>query len=132
MIKFGFIKKSLFSMVIVVLIVLFAYIPSQAQLPVSYYYTQPLAFSSYTYYNTISDLDPYLLGFNTFSPFLAPAVTPSYILADVPIFPYLTNPYTTAFPYATLDVLAPYAAPAYPTFTYGDPALYSLWLDLNL
>ncbi|MGA1867564.1 MAG: hypothetical protein ACMUJM_03345 [bacterium] len=98
-------------------------------LPASYYYTSPLAFPSYSYFNTI---DGYLLGFNTFNPFLAPAVADAYTLAGIPVFGYLSNPYATAFPYSTLDVLAPYAPPVYPTFTYGAPDIYSLWLGLNL
>jgi hypothetical protein len=101
----------------------------QAQLPVSYYYTSPLAFPTYSYFNTI---DGYLLGYNTFNPFLAPAVADTYALAGIPVFPYLSNPFSTTFPYATLDVVAPYAPPAYPTFTYGSVDLYSLWLGLNL
>ncbi|MGA1826606.1 MAG: hypothetical protein ACMUIP_18285 [bacterium] len=98
-------------------------------LPASYYYTAPLAFPTYSYFNTI---DGYLLGYNTFSPFLAPPVADAYTLAGIPVFPYLTNPFSTTFPYATLDVFAPYAPPAYPTFTYGSPDIYSLWLGLNL
>jgi hypothetical protein len=126
--------KSRFLNVMVVAIIAFAFclslsMTAGAQLPVSFYYTQPLYYPSYTYTNTI---DGYLLGFNTYSPFLAPPVADAYTLAGLPVFPYLTNPYSTAFPYATLDVLAPYAPPAYPTFTYGDPALYALWVSLNL
>jgi hypothetical protein len=102
---------------------------AQAQLPVSYYYTAPLAFPTYGYFNTI---DGYLLGYDTFNPFLAPAVADAYALAGIPVYPYLTNPFSTTFPYATLDVYAPYAPPAYPTFTYGSTDIYSLWLGLNL
>jgi len=98
-------------------------------LPSSYYYTSPLAFPTYGYFNTI---DGYLLGYNTFNPFLAPAVADVYTLAGIPVYPYLSNPFSTAFPYATLDVYAPYAPPAYPTFTYGSADIYSLWLGLNL
>jgi hypothetical protein len=103
---------------------------ANAQLPASYYYTAPLAFPTLSgYYNTI---DGYLLGYNTFNPFLAPAVADAYTLAGIPVYPYLSNPFSTAFPYATLDVYAPYAPPAYPTFTYGSADIYSLWLGLNL
>jgi len=102
---------------------------ANAQLPASYYYTAPLAFPTYGYFNTI---DGYLLGYNTFNPFLAPAVADAYTLAGIPVYPYLSNPFSTTFPYTTLDVLAPYAPPAYPTFTYGAPDIYSLWLGLNL
>ena len=102
---------------------------ANAQLPASYYYTSPLAFPTYGYFNAI---DGYLLGYNAFNPFLAPAVADVYSLAGIPTFPYLTNPYSTTFPYATLDVLAPYAPPTYPTFTYGATDIYSLWLGLNL
>jgi hypothetical protein len=98
-------------------------------LPASYYYTAPLAFPTYGYFNTI---DGFLLGYNAFNPFLSPSVADAYTLAGIPTFPYLTNPYSTTFPYATLDAYAPYAPPAYPTFTYGSPDIYSLWLGLNL
>jgi hypothetical protein len=98
-------------------------------LPASYYYTQPLYYPTYAYSNTI---DGYLLGFNTFNPFLAPPVADTYALAGIPTFPYLTNPFATTFPYATLNVLPPYTPPVYPTFTYGSVDLYSLWLSLNL
>lgn len=109
---------------------------ANAQLPASYYYTAPLAFPTYSYFNTIapysSSSSSYLLGYNTFNPFLAPPVADAYTLAGIPVYPYLTNPYSTAFPYATLDVYAPYAPPAYPTFTYGAADLFSLWLGLNI
>jgi hypothetical protein len=126
--------KSRFLNVLVVAIIAFAFclslsMTASAQLPASFYYTQPLFYTSYGYANTI---DGYLLGYNTYSPFLAPSVYPAYNLAGIPTFPYLTNPFQTTFPYATLDVYAPYAPPAYPTFTYGDPSLYSLWIGLNL
>jgi hypothetical protein len=127
--------KSRFLNVMVVAIIAFAFclslsVTAGAQLlPASFYYTQPLYYPSYAYTNTI---DGYLLGYNTYSPFLAPPVADAYTLAGIDVYPYLTNPYSTAFPYATLDVLAPYAPPAYPTFTYGDPALYALWVSLNL
>jgi hypothetical protein len=126
--------KSRFLNVLVVAIIAFAFCLSlsmtvSAQLPASFYYTQPLFYTSYGYANTI---DGYLLGYNTYSPFLAPPVASTYNLAGIPTFPYLTNPFQTTFPYATLDVYAPYAPPAYPTFTYGDPSLYSLWIGLNL
>jgi len=104
---------------------------ANAQLPATYYYTSPLYYPALggSYFNTI---DGYLLGYNTFNPFLAPPVADAYNLAGIPTYPYLTNPFQTTFPYATLDVLAPYAPPAYPTFTYGSVDLYSLWLGLNL
>jgi len=129
MTKFGFINKIILSMIIGVVLTMFTCIPGRAQLPISYYYTQPLYYPTYGYTNAI---DSYLLGYNTYSPFLAPAVADVYALAGLDVYPYLTNPYSTTFPYATLDVLAPYAPPVYPTFTYGLPSLYSLWLDLNL
>jgi hypothetical protein len=126
--------KSRFLNVLVVAIIAFAFclslsMTASAQLPASYYYTNPLYYSSYGYFNTING---YLLGVNTYSPFLAPSVADAYAYAGLSVYPYLTNPYSTAFPYATLDVLAPYAPPALPTFTYGDPSLYAFWVDLNL
>ncbi|MGA1867555.1 MAG: hypothetical protein ACMUJM_03300 [bacterium] len=116
-------------MAVAIAFILTLYSHTQAQLPTSYYYSSPLSFPEYGYFNTI---DGYLLGYNTFNPFLAPPVADAYTLAGIPIYGYLTNPYATAFPYATLDVLAPYAPPVYPTFTYGAPDLYVLWLNLNL
>jgi hypothetical protein len=126
--------KSRFLNVLVVAIIAFAFclslsVTASAQLPASYYYTSPLYYPSYAYTNTI---DSYLLGFNTYSPFLAPPVADAYTLAGLNVYPYLTNPFSTAFPYATLDVYNPYAPVAYPTFTYGDPALFAYWVGLNL
>jgi hypothetical protein len=126
--------KSRFLNVLVVAIIACAFclslsMTASAQLPASFYYTQPLFYTSYGYANTI---DGYLLGYNTYSPFLAPSVADYYAYSGLSVYPYLTNPFQTTFPYATLDVLAPYAPPAFPTFTYGDPALYSLWIALNL
>lgn len=126
--------KSRFLNVLVVAIIAFAFclslsMTASSQLPASFYYTQSLFYPTYSYTNTI---DSYLLGFNTYSPFLAPATADLYTLAGLSVYPYLSNPYLTAFPYATLDVFAPYAPVAYPTFTYGDPALYALWVSLNL
>jgi hypothetical protein len=127
--------KSRFLNVLVVAIIAFAFclslsLTASAQfLPASYYYTQFLYYLLYAYTNII---DGYLLGFNTYSPFLAPPVADVYTTAGIDVYPYLTNPFSTTFPYATLDVLAPYAPVAYPTFTYGDPALFAYWVDLNL
>ncbi|MGA1825776.1 MAG: hypothetical protein ACMUIP_14060 [bacterium] len=127
--KFRTLNWLLFLGGIVIAIIITTHFQAQAQLPDSYYYTTALAFPAYGYFNTI---DSYLLGYNAFNPFLAPAVADAYTVAGIPVFPYLSNPYSTAFPYATLDVLAPYAPPVYPTFTYGTPDIYSLWLGLNL
>ena len=127
--KFRCLNWFLFIMIIAMTLVITMQSQVQAQLPASYYYTSPLAYPTYSYFNTI---DGYLLGYNTFNPFLAPAVADAYTLAGIPTYPYLTNPFSTTFPYATLDVLAPYAPPAYPTFTYGSVDLYSLWLGLNI
>lgn len=134
--------KSRFLNVLVVAIIAFAFclslsVTARAQLPVSYYYTSPLYYPTYSYTNTISSYDssyydPFLLGFNTYSPFLAPPVADAHTLAGIDVYGYLTNPFSTAFPYATLDVYNPYAPVAYPTFTYGDPSLFAYWLGLNL
>ena len=133
--------KSRFLNVLVVAIIAFAFclslsVTASAQLPASYYYTNPLYYPSYAYTNTISSYDsyydPYLLGFNTYSPFLAPPVADAYTLAGLSVYPYLTNPYQTTFPYATLDVYNPYSPVAYPTFNYGDPSLFAYWVGLNL
>jgi hypothetical protein len=132
--------KSRFLNVLVVAIIALAFclsltVTASAQLPASFYYTQPTYYTSYGYANTITGYDYYdafLLGYNTYSPFLAPSVADAYALAGLSVYPYLTNPYQTTFPYATLDVYAPYAPVAYPTFTYGDPYSYGYWVDLNL
>ena len=128
--KFRSLNWLLFIMVIVIAMIITAHFQAQAQLPASYYYTSPLAFPTYGYTNTINP--GYLLGYNTFNPFLAPVATDAYTLAGIPTFGYLTNSYSTTFPYATLDVGAPYAPPVYPTASYGATDLYSLWLGLNL
>jgi hypothetical protein len=129
MVKTRFLNVCLAAMIALALCLSLAVTANAQYLPTSYYYTAPLAFPSYTYFNTINGP---LLGFDTFNPFLAPAVADAYTLAGIPVYPYLSNPYSTAYPYATLDVLAPYAPPVYPTFSYGSVDLYSLWLGLNI
>lgn len=129
MVKSRFLNVCLVAVVAIVFCLSLGTTVSAQYLPSSYYYTAPLAFPSYGYFNSI---DGYLLGYNAFNPFLAPATSSAYNLAGIPTFGYLSNPFSTTFPYATLDVFAPYAPPVYPTFTYGAPDIFSLWLGLNL
>jgi hypothetical protein len=129
MVKTRFLNVCLAAMIALALCLSVAVTANAQYLPTSYYYTAPLAFPSYSYFNTINGP---LLGFDTFSPFLSPSVADYYVDYGIPVYPYLTNPYSTAYPYATLDVYAPYAPPVYPTFSYGNIDLYSLWLGLNI
>ncbi|MGA1824483.1 MAG: hypothetical protein ACMUIP_07435 [bacterium] len=132
MIKSGFSRMFLIIVVIMATLFIFAHISAQAQfLPFSYYYTSPLAFTTYPYTNT---LNTSLLGYLPFSPFLNPATTALYAAAGITTYPYtyqILNQYTTTIPFTTLDPLSPYALPAYPSYLYGDPAWYAYWVDLN-
>jgi len=103
---------------------------AQAQVfPTSYYYTNPLYYSSYGYFNTING---YLQGFAPFTPFLAPTVSTAYNTLGIPTFPYFGSPYQTTFPYTTLPgTPIPYARFDYPTYSYGDPSFYLAWTLLQ-
>jgi hypothetical protein len=72
---------------------------SQAQFPTSYFYTNPLFYSDYGYFNSING---YLLGFAPFTPYLTPNVAYAYTSLGIPTFPYFGSPYQTTFPYTTL------------------------------
>lgn len=126
-----FFHKVILCLAIIAFLIMFTNFSALSQLPISYYYTQPLLYPAYPYLNTI---DPYLLGYTTPSIFLDPATTALYDAAGFTTYPYpyqFLNQYTTVIPYATLDPLSPYALPAYPTYLYGDPSWYATWVDLN-
>jgi hypothetical protein len=102
---------------------------AQAQFPTSFYYTNPLYYSSYGYFNSI---DGYLLGYLPFTPFLGPTAAATYNSAGIPTYPYVASPYQTTFPYQTLPgTIIPYARFDYPTYVYGSPDYYLSWVLLQ-
>jgi hypothetical protein len=103
---------------------------AQAQVfPTSYYYTNPLYYSGYGYFNSI---DGYLLGYGVYTPFLSPSVATTYNSFGIPTYPYFGSPYQTTFPYTTLPgTPIPYARFDYPTYVYGDPSFYLGWTLLQ-
>ena len=103
---------------------------TQAQIfPTSYYYTNPLYYSGYGYFNSING---YLLGYAPFTPFLTPSVAYSYNALGIPTYPYFGSPYQTTFPYTTLPgTPIPYARFDYPTYAYGSPDFYLSWVLLQ-
>ena len=97
--------------------------------PTSYYYTNPLYYSGYGYFNSING---YLLGYAPFTPFLTPSVAYAYNSLGIPTYPYFGSPYQTTFPYTTLPgTPIPYARFDYPTYAYGDPGFYLAWVLLQ-
>jgi hypothetical protein len=99
---------------------------AQAQFPISYYYTNPLYFTDYGYFNSING---YLLGYAPYTPFLTYDVAAAYNLAGIPTYPYINSPYQTTFPYTTLPgTILPYARFDYPTYVYGSPDYYLNWV----
>jgi hypothetical protein len=103
---------------------------AQAQyLPISYYYTSPLAYPSYGYFNSINGQ---LLGYAPFTPFLTPSASSAYNLLGIPTYPYVGSPYKTTFPYTTLPgTIIPYARFSYPSYVYGSPSFYQNWVLLQ-
>jgi hypothetical protein len=102
---------------------------AEAQFPTSYYYTNPLYYSSYGYFNTING---YLLGYLPYTPFLGPDAAYAYNSAGIPTYPYVTSPYQTTFPYTTLPgTIIPYARFDYPSYVYGSPDFYLSWVLLQ-
>ena len=103
---------------------------SQAQvLPSSYYYTNPLYFTDYSYFNTING---YLLGFGQFTPFLTSDVAYVYNILGIATYPYFGSPYQSTFPYTTLPgTPIPYARFDYPSYVYGSPDFYLSWVLLQ-
>jgi hypothetical protein len=123
-------------MAVVCMAVLFLGVNANAQwLPSSYYYTNPLYYTSYGYSNPISGAST-LLGYAPFSPFYDPAYI--YSLAglttpiNIPSYGYPYSPYVTPFPYLTTPgAVSPYVSFSYPYYTYGSPSYYSTWSLLN-
>ena len=127
--KVSFLKVWVIVIAMAIGIVLISGPMVQAQFPVSYYYTNPLFYNDYGYFNTI---DGYLLGYLPFSPYLGPSTYAIYNLAGIPTYPYITSPYQTTFPYTTLPgTVIPYERFDYPTYTYGSPDFYLSWTLLQ-
>ena len=116
--------------------ILFIGVNANAQwLPTSYFYTNPLFYSSYGYTNPISGTAT-LLGYAPFSPFYDPAYIASLASLTTPIsiasYAYPLSPYVTPFPYLTTPgAVSPYVTFDYPYYLYGDPAVYLAWTALN-
>ena len=127
--KLRFLKVWVIMLVCVIGIIFMTGLTAQAQwvggFPTSYYYTNPLYFTDYGYFNTING---FLLGFAPFTPFLTPDVVYAYNSFGIPTYPYFGSPYQTTFPYTTLPgTPIPYARFDYPTYLYGSPDLYLAW-----
>jgi hypothetical protein len=121
-----FLKLWAVAIVLVIGVVLMTGPMAVAQFPASYYYTNPLYYSSYGYFNTI---DGYLLGYAPFTPFLTPDVASAYNYSGIPTYPYVGSPYQTTSPYTTLPgTIIPYARFDYPSYVYGDPSFYLNWV----
>jgi hypothetical protein len=128
--NYMFLKVWLIAAVLVIGIAfLFGPVAQAQSFPSSYYYTNPLYFTDYGYFNTING---YLLGFAPFTPFLTPDVVYAYNSFGIPTYPYFGSPYQTTFPYTTLPgTPIPYARFDYPTYSYGSPDFYLSWVLLQ-
>ena len=126
----SFLKVWVVVAILAISMVLFSVPKAQAQaFPTSYFYTNPLYYSGYGYFNSING---YLLGFAPFTPFLTPDVTLAYNTLGIPTYPYFGSPYQTTFPYTTLPgTPIPYARFDYPTYVYGSPDFYLSWVLLQ-
>lgn len=93
-------------------------------LPQSTCYITPQYYKDYGYFNTING---YLLGYNTFTPFLIPGMANTL---NTPTYPYFGSPYQTPFPYTStpLKAMVPYTRLDYPTYTYGSSDFYLSWV----
>jgi len=113
-------------------------------LPVSYYYTNPLSFTNYGYFNSITDpfynlgygffppIPGNLLGYYYANPFLTPYQDYLYNYFGKATYPYMGSPYTTTFPFTTIPgTPIPYTRFSYPSFTYGSPDFYMSWVLLQ-
>ena len=125
-----FLKAWVLTMVCVIGIVILSGPVSYAQVfPTSYYYTNPLFYTDYGYFNSING---YLLGYGMFSPFLTADVALAYNSLGIPTYPYFGSPYQTTFPYTTLPgTPIPYARFDYPSYVYGSPDYYLSWVLLQ-
>ena len=112
--------------------------------PVTYYYTNPLIFTDYGYFNSITDpfynlgygffppIPGNLLGSYRVDPFLTPYENYLYTFFGKQTYPYFGSPYTTVFPFSTLPgTPIPYTRFSYPTYTYGAPDFYLSWVLLQ-
>ena len=133
------VSKNWFLKVIMAVIfaaVLFIGINANAQwLPTSYYFTNPLFYSTYGYSNTITG-GAGLLGYAPFTPFFDPVYIASLAALATPIiipsYGFPGSPYVTPWPYQTTPgAVSPYVSFSYPYFAYGDPTVYSAWTALN-
>jgi hypothetical protein len=127
--NYKFLRMGVIAAVLAIGVVLVFGPMAQAQFPTSYFYTNPLYYPSYGYFNTING---YLLGYAPFTPFLTPNVAYTYNSYGIPTYPYFGSPYQTTFPYTTLPgTPIPYARFDYPTYAYGDPSFYLAWTLLQ-
>jgi hypothetical protein len=127
--NYKFLRMGVIAAVLAIGVVLVFGPMAQAQFPTSYFYTNPLYYPSYGYFNTING---YLLGYAPFTPFLTPDVSYAYNSYGIPTYPYFGSPYQTTFPYTTLPgTPIPYARFDYPTYAYGDPSFYLAWTLLQ-
>jgi len=129
--NYRFLKMWATVAVVIIGIVLLAGPMAQAQglFPTSYYYTNPLYYPSYGYFNTINGP---LLGYLPYTPFLGPTAASAYNLAGIPTYPYVASPYQTTFPYTTLPgTIIPYTRFDYPSYVYGSPDFYLSWVLLQ-
>ena len=123
-------------MAVIIATVLCIGVNASAQwLPTSYYYTNPLLYTTYGYSNSISGAST-LLGYAPFSPFYDPAYISSLAALSpailIPSYPFPGSPYVTPFAYLTTPgAVSPYVSFSYPSFVYGDPLIYSTWVGLN-
>ncbi len=123
-------------MVVIIATVLCIGVTASAQwLPTSYYFTNPLLYTTYGYTNSIVGPST-LLGYAPFSPFYDPAYISSLAALTTPIsipsYGFPGSPYVTPWPYLTTPgAVSPYVNFSYPYFAYGDPAIYSAWALLN-
>ena len=123
-------------MAVIIATVLCIGVNANAQwLPASYYYTNPLLYTTYGYTNSIAGPTT-LLGYAPFTPFYDPAYISSLAALSpaiiIPSYGFPGSPYVTPFPYLTTPgAVSPYVSFSYPSFTYGDPAIYSAWAALN-
>jgi hypothetical protein len=112
-------------------------------LPISYYYTNPLQFPNYSYFNSITDPFYYLgygykkpilgndlLAANTYDPFLNYYQVYLFGQYGINTYPYVSYTEQIPFPYQALPgTFLPYSSPFYPTYTYGLVDNYYSWIN---
>ena len=73
-----------------------------------------------------------LLGCSTYSPFLTKINSGLYNLLGIPTYPNLGLQYENTFPYTTLSsTIIPYTRFDYPSYVYGSPDFYLIWVLLQ-